>query len=338
MATAYSGYSVAFDSTVIDDIISQSETPGIELANERAGGAVDIEFQSVSKGEPRIKFVTRQIGDALGLMDSAQAYLCKDLAALTTGLIVTYQKRAQGGIFTSGSNHLKGTLADGMACWNRITAEEFRDAEIEIEAVGVHSTGLANPYSVSASQALPTRGAIDSRYRIGPLTINNVAMGSLSRVEIRQELELEILYKGGAIFPTLVCIRSRKVMFTFQGVDVGLLAASGAIGASGTVSDQANMKFYLRKQSQNGLYVADATAEHISFSAAGIALGIGTDALYELIPYGIRADDFSKDDRSIREELGLKNRRRTHEARAQKPATKSRGEGTMFKTNLHADE
>jgi hypothetical protein len=40
----------------------------------------------------------------------------------------------------------------------------------------------------------------------------------------------------------------------------------------------------------------------------------------------------------IREELGLKNRRRTHEARAQKPATKSRGEGTMFKTNLHADE
>jgi hypothetical protein len=40
----------------------------------------------------------------------------------------------------------------------------------------------------------------------------------------------------------------------------------------------------------------------------------------------------------IQEELRLKNGSRTHEARAQKPATKSRGEGTRFKTSLHADE
>jgi hypothetical protein len=45
----------------------------------------------------------------------------------------------------------------------------------------------------------------------------------------------------------------------------------------------------------------------------------------------------------IREELRSgkrsgKNRSRTHEARAQKPATKSRGGGTRFKTSLHADE
>jgi hypothetical protein len=41
----------------------------------------------------------------------------------------------------------------------------------------------------------------------------------------------------------------------------------------------------------------------------------------------------------IQEELGAqKYRSRTREARAQKPATETRGEGTKFKTDLHAEE
>lgn len=285
---AFDLYSLALGSaTVIDDLVSQMVQEGYVISEEPGGGQVDVEHQGVLSGEPVFEFVTKQLASALGAMGTSGglARLSQSIAALTGGVELNWQARANAGIHASGSAHLSTTCAAGMLVLQQLVAERNRDAEATFRGVGLSSDGLTHPFVEASSQALPTKGPVDERFCLGDVTVEEVVLDNVTGITLRPNIELEVLRTNSDVFPTLISIKSRKPVLELRGYELN--AAMDRV-----VATQAETLISLRKRDSTGAgnYVSDDTSAHITLTCAGLvtrperrAQGIETaECTYEL--------------------------------------------------------
>jgi hypothetical protein len=97
-----------------------------------------------------------------------------------------------------------------------------------------------------------------------------VALAQLLGLEIDFGLRVRKDSSDSEIWPQFVSIEVAQPRITLRGNRSKWFGAAG-VPLAGLNGTHANTSLYLRKRAAGGTFVANATAEHIKFTAAGLA-------------------------------------------------------------------
>lgn len=265
VAAVWNLYGVDVGGTMLGGITSQGLPTNTTVRGEPTSGAVSPGFQALVGQEPRGTFGTMHIASALDLLTAQGA----DVGALTGGLSFYAQKNAFGGARASGSVHRKYNFADGIAVPRTLSCDYQGDASLDAEVVARYD-GSNDPIVVTDSSALGTAPTDDERFTLGPLEVFGKTLTHWRGLEIDFGIMLRILGADSDIWPTFVGIQTVAPTLTLRGIDIEWLKSTN-IPLTGAAATHANTEVWLKKRTQGSTFVADTTAEHIKFTAAGIA-------------------------------------------------------------------
>ena len=263
-ALRHGSYPCSFDTTTINDVRSVQVNSAVTNMLAIPGGAVNVALAAMNYADPKITITTGDIQTVL-----ATCGVTSGQAVAAGAFEVQYQKRANGGIFTSGSNHVTLNGTDGFLYWTSISAtQDAADgAEGTLELIplsGGANPGYTAPFAANTSQSLAGSPTINSRLALGPVYANGTAVSGVTRVTINPGLTVESGSRAsGAIFHTQVSITQRAPTIELEVLNPAMNSTLNPFisAASGTTT------VYLQKvAATGGGRVAFATTEHVSFS------------------------------------------------------------------------
>jgi len=266
MSEKYSVGAVVLDDTadvVIGGITQSSVSQNVTVESEATSGEVYARIMTIKAIEPSASFTTRMVSTALTNIGVSGL----SIVTLASGVALFLNQHAIGSTRAAGSTHRKVLGASGLVVPRRLTLGLKGDAELSYDVIYLSADGSAAPVAVTDNNAFPTVTDAE-RYALGTAKIGNVALGQLTQLDIDFGINAVVEQAGGEAYPTFVSIESIKPSIT-----IGCNKASDATTAllAGTEGTHANSIIFLRKRDDGGTFVADVTAEHIKFTAAGIA-------------------------------------------------------------------
>ena len=261
-------------STVLGAIMRRAVRTGSEVRQEATSGEVYARFQALYAQNPMAEFGTRAIAAALAACGLTGT-------ALTSGapFLLYSQKQTEGGTRTSGSNHRTWTINEGLIYPRRIVCEHQGDATIEYQVLATYD-GTNEPVVPGESAALeaPTDA---ERFTIGPITLydgsNSHVMDHCKRIEIDLGVQAETVGADSDIWPTNCRIIEIQPSITLVGIDSEWWKST-KIPLTGRNIQHSGTSLYLRKRAAGSTFVANGTAQHVKFTAAGLAVVEGFDA------------------------------------------------------------
>jgi hypothetical protein len=254
-------------------------SPNIEVSQETTSGAIYAVSQTIVSGAPMVGFNSYSLGRALDVVGLTGLAIA---AATQTGLTYYGNAAQEGGGRRSGSNHLSWNTKEGMLLPRRITCRHQGHAALSLENLITYD-GTNQPIVPASGVAVPTAALDEQRYSIGPVQIGTVTGDKLTISQIiNVEIDFGIMATAESsdsdLYPTFVTINEIvRPVIRITTTDVSLFAASGGIPLHGKAIDLSHTILFLRKRTLTpnltaSGYVADGTAEHISFvPAAGCA-------------------------------------------------------------------
>lgn len=262
-------YGVKLGASVIGAVGRTALRTGTEVRQEATSGEVYARFQAIYAQKPMAEFQTRQLATALGACALTGVALTS-----SAPLIVYAQKHAEGGTRTSGSNHRAFVINEGLMIPRRLTVEHQGDAVIDYEVLATYD-GTNEPIAPAESQALPALSDDNERFTLGGTTLHNgssaFSFPQIRRLEIDFGIAAETVGADSDIWDTACRIAEILPSIRQAGIDTEWFKATVCpltglnIGHSGT-------KIFLKKRAAGGTFVADVTAQHIKFTAAGLAV------------------------------------------------------------------
>lgn len=257
---------VVIDSTVIGGIQSSNLNIGSNVMADGASGEVYARHQSLTAQNPSMSFTTTSIAAALAKM----TLLGLDIGALAAKLTAYVQSHAEGGTRTAGSTHRKFTISDGIVVPRRISCSHQGDATLSSDVVITYD-GSNDPVIIADSTALPAGVTDAERFTIGPVIIEDVTFNEVKSIDIDFGLDVRTEGADSDIWPTFHSVVSVSPIITLRGINSTWFAAA-SVPLEGLDATHANTTIYLRKRADGGTFTADATAEHIVFTAAGLCV------------------------------------------------------------------
>lgn len=178
---------------------------------------------------------------------------------LTSTCVITLVKW-DGVAIASGSVHKTITVNAGLIENGGFEAGED-NATVE-QAFTIHASwdGTNLPFVVAEDVAAPAETALAESFVIGPCVANSVTY-ELSSIRYDPKATIRKIAGNGMPYPSRVDCVAAEPTFSLGSSDVNLLPDLTSVG-----SLQSDVKIYLRKVSEGGGRVADATAEHIEFT------------------------------------------------------------------------
>lgn len=193
---------------------------------------------------------------------------------LKTGLTLYAKKQAQGGSRASGSTHNSFNIKQGILCPRRLTCDHQGHARIDFEALATYD-GTNNPCVISTSVALPTNPGTPERFTLGPVTLDlngtPTAFTQFRGIEIDFGHQVESIGADSDIWDTFARVVETQPSLVFRGIDVSWFGSS-KVPLEGIKIDHAGTEIVLKKRALGGTFVAGNVAEHILFTAAGMAV------------------------------------------------------------------
>lgn len=257
---------VTFNATALGGITRQSINLGNMVQSVPTAGAVSSRFVALYRQAPTASFQTLNIGGALDLC----GYQGTSIAGLAAGLIMYATKKAEGGTRTSGSNHRKYVFREGLVVPRTLTMNHGEDATLDYDVIATFD-GSNVPVLETDSVALPTAPDDALRWTLNSATIGAEVLTGITGITIDFGLGVNVGSSDGDLYPTFCCIDTQAPKITVRGVDTLWLAA-GVIPKLGLIATQANTSILLKKRTDGGTFVVDATAEHILINAAGMVV------------------------------------------------------------------
>lgn len=262
----FGGFNVEFDAVVIGGINAYDLGTGTQLASEISAGNVYPEYPHLMGQQMVGTFSTIQIARALdncGLTGTS-------IADLTTGLKYYLRKHADGSTRASGGSHNKYTIKKGIIVPTSLTCEHQGTATITFDVVITYD-GSNVPIILAASQSLPAAQSDDQEFTLGPLTLESVLLDHVQQFTITFGLTPSSEGADSDIWDKYASIRTIKPSLSLTGSNPNWLA-DASIPLTGLRVTHANTAFYLRKYAIGSTFVADGSAQHIKFTAAGLAV------------------------------------------------------------------
>lgn len=251
----------------VDAIMEQNIDSQIKRINEATSGDVYSRFQAVSEIKPRLSFGTYQLAVAL-----ASVGLTGLKIASTTNPGVQFFAYAhdEGGTRKSGASHRSYTVREGLIIPKKISCSHGQDAKLDYEIITTYD-GTNDAIVIADTVTLTALAGDDERFTLHSLEIGGVTLTQLESVEINFGIKAEGESSDGDIFDTFVSIDEIMPTISATGSDIEWLKSTNIplIGVDGAHADTI---LNLRKRALGGTFVADATAEHISITACGLAV------------------------------------------------------------------
>ncbi|MBE3070341.1 MAG: hypothetical protein IMZ66_08905, partial [Planctomycetes bacterium] len=230
------------------------------LAVEAADGSPYGSFGALVGGGARLRWTTSDLKallDAVGL-----AGLLIDSDGSHPGIVAYGQKYAEGGTRATGSVHLSATIGAGIAVPRSLELPQQGFARVTAEAIATSPTGIA-PVAFSEVAALPTGvyPTVAVAWGLGKVMLNATQLSGITGVSIDFGIDVFAEAKDGDLYPSFASIRRIQPTITLATLHAEQVEQIVTHTLDYYAATQ--VVIYARKRAEGGLFVADATAEHI---------------------------------------------------------------------------
>ena len=269
MSAIYSLYALKIGDTVIDQITSQSIAPGLTEMLISGDGSLDNEHVSVSAQDPTITFRTTAIQEVLDALSVSGLVIAEE--GSSNGIEAWFLKRAKGGGFEAGAEHLRLLIDSAVMVPMTATATHPEAAEIECTLHVIWDGSANNPIQIDKDQALPNFSpSITDVFTIGPWWVNGTKLVGMRDFAVDFGLQVEVQSSDGEVWPRSAHIMSRGASMTGTTLDMAILDDTVGLGIIGEVQSggEFGIRAFLKKKEQGAAVHADASTEHIRFSIA----------------------------------------------------------------------
>lgn len=237
---------------------------GISEIVESSDGEVDPRFAAAMTQAQKIRFRSTDVKAVLDLIGvSGRAFAT---GGTYTSFSFYFRRRSAGGIYTASGSEFILTATTGMAVPVGVRVSHGQIAEVEVEVTLV-SDGTNPPLAADSNSTIPAFAFGPTQmWTCGPAYLNAVLVEGVQDLSVDFNIELETIQGDGFPWPTQVSLKQRRPMLRFStfhldAVDDDVIAVIGQVRSG-------NTRLFLRKKSEGGANVADATAQHIRFDVA----------------------------------------------------------------------
>lgn len=251
-------------------IIDENISLETEVRGEPIDGEPYTRYQTIPRQRQSVRLTTLALKTWFGEIGVTGL----DVRTITSGINFFAQQFAEAGIRTSGNNHRKFNVIEGLFLPRRLSLDSNEaDAQCEFECLVSHDGSANDPVIITDNVALETYPTDDQRYGMGkitftgPLSITNVVGWELD-FGINAVLEA----RDGDVWPTFPSIETIQPVLTIRTADITLLKTASDIKLLGKALTHAASILYLRRRVSGGAYEADATAKHIKLTIDGHAV------------------------------------------------------------------
>ena len=245
-------------------------TSGGQILRARASGSPVTSAMFGKMADPKFSFETSDIAGVL-----AGISLTSGLSVSGGSLVLPYNKRANGGTFAGAGANFELAATDALTVIQQISAQQDGDgAMATLETTLLSADGLSDPVTATGGSTLSSE-SFNLEFAMGPVTVNGSQVPAIVGFTVTPGLTLLTKRYNGGIFPTQVFIQTidPTIQITFEDFDA--LATYGPF-----FTELSSVVCFLRKRADGGVFVADATAEHIALSmGAGMSVNdnLGAD-------------------------------------------------------------
>jgi len=246
----------------VDSVQDQSLNSELQTRTEGGDGQVYNTFGSLISGAPVARISTFDLKaflDECGLEG-----MLIDADGTHPGVVMYWQKYAQGGTRAGAGNHISTTIKNGILVPRTIEMPHQGNATLSAEAVA-RQESTDGPLTFNEADDLPSGvyPATSVLWGLGPVDFNSVTIDGLKNASI--DFGIGLLVEGGDndIYPTFVSVQRIQPVITLSGVHADVLSTLTEDGVYYTAEQ---ITFYAKKRAEGGTFVADGTAEHIKFT------------------------------------------------------------------------
>lgn len=258
---------VVIGSTQINATKDIQINPGVNKLFEYGAGQPDPQFAGYDGEQPLLTFSTTAIKKLLtGLNPTTPG--ATDFRALGGGVNADFyfQQMAPGGTRLTDTTGKRIRVSAGIACLNRISGREAEVATGEGKIYAISTDGETSPLTITEDVALPSLGATNELYTIGPGRINDVDIGAVESLDYDPMIEVRMNRGDGQAYPTFAYLLRRGneqsgASLRLTTRHLGTLASSVT-----TISDIT--RGTLRSLKQGGHREAESALKHIIISAS----------------------------------------------------------------------
>jgi hypothetical protein len=267
-------YAVEIDSVgdtavVLGGITQLDIKTGTRVERQATSGNPHVYNANVVEQKPVATFTTLDLALALATAGQEGKAISSDVT--DPGLNLYARKRAEGGTRTTGSTHRQYNIKEGILVPRTISIQHRGNATLSYEALATFD-GTNDPVVITDSSAIPTvaAGSDAVRFTLGAVSLESVTIAGIQSMELDFGVTAETFGGDSDVWETFATIGEIMALARFTGIDIEWLKAAN-IPLGGKAITHANTLIEFRKRANGGQFVADATEEHISITAAGIA-------------------------------------------------------------------
>jgi len=231
---------------------------------EVAAGQVGPQFHGTHMASPDNRFGTTQIKDILDACLAGDYNISRDMT--TTNVDVEYKAGDKYGarVADATTAHLRMRMqANALLAWESLSAQQGGLAELRCRLVATFNAATGNdPLMATSAVALSYTSALQQFYTLGPVRLNGTVMEGVQDAQLDNNIDYEECAGDGDAFLSYVGIANYAPVFTFHSRNLAYLDTYGERGTA-----LSSWYWWLKKKIASGINVADATVEHILFSA-----------------------------------------------------------------------
>lgn len=249
----------------VRQVVSTNFSPNIRIEAGRVSAGVDPVAHFVVDGAPTCRVQSMDLAGVLGIL-SPTAGLDVDSDNSDGNIDLPWQFRAGGSTFLGSSSHsiLRGTNAliiPTSAGVNQGDAGSVIDFMVHYESDEDYP-GFEDPIEQVDDQTLIAQ-AFEAMFGLGPAVADAAALVGVMGHTVNFGISIEPEKTDGAIYPTTHFIITRNPTIDIRFRSFDSLAAVKPLFEAMT-----SLAVYHRKRAPGSTYVANGTAEHVSFSFA----------------------------------------------------------------------
>jgi len=270
--TIYTGHSVnvfpdgAGSAVLFGGITQMDAEIAPEINSEEVAGSPYALNTTLKAIKPKMTFSTRDVAKAI----STCGLIGLGIAGSTNPGVEMFSAQMLNGVLRSGSVHRKIRMASGRLMIRKLSCSHQEDAQADLEAMAIWD-GTNLPFIPTDAVALPGTPADPARYTLASLNFGGVDIPCLQQLDIDFGLTLESFGCDSDIYDTHLLLSKIQPLITFTTLQTDQFLASGGVPLQGLAGTHANTIIKLRKRATGATpFVADATAEHISITTAGL--------------------------------------------------------------------
>lgn len=242
----------------LQSLSNASLNANIQSLIERGAGEILPNFLSTLSQKPAIEFTTTELDTVLTACGHVGT-------AIATGTFWIKTGATAGRVARATTSHQKVACTTGLMYWDRIRLPHNGPGEIDTRIITVWD-GTNNPFILTGSSALSGTVAATNHFRAGPCKINGSAVGAIQEITVNNQVQIEEASGDGDVLTTYASVKTCETIIEVRTLN--MINWGSSITYDGIALDGSNgFMFWARKHSADNQMVANATEEHISFTA-----------------------------------------------------------------------